>query len=112
LSGKTLKDLTSEILLSHSSDEAKKISTLKSHRVVIEPIDHTSIETECHTERETIVCEPKKRRLRDNQGAPAKIKELWDSGNHNQAEIARAVGYPKATVAENIRTMRKEGKIV
>jgi hypothetical protein len=53
----------------------------------------------------------KKKILAKDAEAQAKIKELWASGEHNRAEIARQVGYPKATVAENIKKMIKAGTL-
>jgi hypothetical protein len=53
----------------------------------------------------------KKVRLFQNPQALAKIKELWEGGQRNQAEIARAIGYNKATVNDNIRRMIKAGTL-
>ena len=53
----------------------------------------------------------KKVRLSQNPQALAKIKELWDGGQRNQADIARAIDYPKATLNENIRRMIKAGTL-
>jgi hypothetical protein len=81
-------------------------------REAIEFIDHRTIETECHAEGEIVVCKPKRMKLKDNPGALAKIKEMWASGQKNQAEIARAIGYAKATTAENIKRMKDKGELV
>jgi len=53
----------------------------------------------------------KKVRLFQNPQALAKIKELWEGGQRNQAEIARVIGYDKATVNDNIRKMLKAGTL-
>jgi hypothetical protein len=53
----------------------------------------------------------KKKILAKDTEALAKIKELWGSGEHNRSEIARQVGYPKATVAENIKRMKERGEL-
>jgi len=53
----------------------------------------------------------KKVRLFQNPQALAKIKELWEGGQQNQAEISRAIGYNKATVNDNIRKMLKTGTL-
>jgi hypothetical protein len=50
-------------------------------------------------------------RLKDDPAAIQKIKDLWKSGQHNQAEIARVIGYPRATTADNVRRMRKAGEL-
>ena len=62
-------------------------------------------------EKETPREEGKKVRLFQNPQALAKIKELWESGQRNQAEIARVIGYDKATVNDNIRKMLKAGTL-
>ena len=62
-------------------------------------------------EREAPKEEGKKIRLSQNPQALAKIKELWEGGQRNQADIARAIGYPKATLNENIRRMIKAGTL-
>ena len=46
-----------------------------------------------------------------SQKALAKIKELWEGGQRNQANIAKAIGYPKATTNENIKRMLKAGTL-
>jgi len=53
----------------------------------------------------------KKVRLSQNPQALAKIKELWEGGQKNQADIARAIDYPKATTTENIKRMLKAGTL-
>lgn len=50
-------------------------------------------------------------RLFENAQALAKIKELWTSGQKNQAEIAREVGYHRATVNDNIKRMITSGEL-
>lgn len=62
-------------------------------------------------EKETPREEGKKVRLFQNPQALAKIKELWEGGQRNQAEIARVIGYDKATVNDNIRKMLKAGTL-
>jgi len=62
-------------------------------------------------ERETPMEGGKKVRLFQNPQALAKIKELWEGGQRNQAEIARVIGYDKATVNDNIRKMLKAGTL-
>ena len=53
----------------------------------------------------------KKGRLVDDLEAIAKIKEMWNSGIHNQTKIALEIGYPKGTVTENIRKMIAKGDL-
>lgn len=53
----------------------------------------------------------KKVRLFQNPQALAEIKRLWEGGQHNQAEIARQIGYNRGTVFDNIKRMIKEGTL-
>ena len=55
--------------------------------------------------------EKKEGRLVDDLQAIEKIKALWNSGHRNGAEIAREVGYPRATVNENIKKLKAKGDI-
>lgn len=52
-----------------------------------------------------------KARLTDNPQALQAIRDLWRSGERNQAAIARTVDYPRATVNENIRRMLAAGEL-
>jgi hypothetical protein len=52
-----------------------------------------------------------RRLLAKDQAALAKIKELWDSGEHNAAEIAKKVGYPRSTTHANIQKMLQAGEL-
>jgi len=62
-------------------------------------------------EKEAPKEEGKKVRLFQNPQALAEIKRLWEGGQRNQAEIARVIGYDKATVNDNIRKMLKAGTL-
>lgn len=54
----------------------------------------------------------KRKRLADNPGALKQIKTLWQSTPRPSfAKIAAEVGYPKATVAENVKRMRAKGDL-
>jgi len=53
-----------------------------------------------------------KPKLTDNPQALQAIRDLWMSGERNQAAIARTVDYPRATVNENIRRMLAAGELV
>lgn len=54
----------------------------------------------------------KRPKLCDNQETLATIKELWASGEHNAAAIAKRIGYPRATVWENIKRMQERDELV
>jgi len=50
-------------------------------------------------------------RLTDNPEALQSIRDLWQSGVRSRAAIGREVGYPKSTVAENIKRMLEAGEL-
>jgi len=52
-----------------------------------------------------------KARLTDSPQALQSIKDLWQSGVRSRAAIGREVGYPKSTVAENIKRMLASGDL-
>ncbi|NBJ15114.1 MAG: winged helix-turn-helix domain-containing protein [Dehalobacter sp. 4CP] len=53
----------------------------------------------------------KKRRLSENPDALEQIRQMWREGEHNQAEIARRIGYHRATVNDSIKKMREAGEL-
>ena len=53
----------------------------------------------------------KTRQLSKNPDALEKIKTLWNEGERNRAEIARKIGYPKATTSAVISRMIKAGEL-
>ena len=97
---RTIREIATEAILRHISREA------------IEFIGRRTIETVCNAEGEMVVCKPKRTKLKDNPGALAKIKDMWASGQKDQAEIARAIGYARATTSENIKRMKEKGELV
>ena len=64
-------------------------------------------ETTAKTEKPKVT----KPKLTDNPQALQAIRDLWRSGERNQAAIARTVDYPRATVNENIRRMLAAGEL-
>jgi hypothetical protein len=124
LSGRTLKSIASEIISEHSSKEAKSLSALKhKDETDKEPDDHMiiapeSIATEMPKDQKTMegaaidsIKPHRKKRLADNPDALARIKTLWNSGQKNQAEISRQIGYHRATVNDNIQRLLESGEI-
>jgi hypothetical protein len=97
---RAIREIATEAIFEHISKEA------------LEFVDRRTIEMECGTKGEMVVCKAKRKRLKDNLGALAKIKEMWNSGEKNQSEIARAIGYSGATVAKNIKDMKDRGELV
>jgi hypothetical protein len=83
------------------------------------PADHKTIrpeaiDMECRKVGDMEVCEAaplKKPKLAHNPAALSKIKELWDSGEHNAAEIARQIGYHRKTTYDNIKKMKESGEL-
>lgn len=53
----------------------------------------------------------KKRRLSENPDALEQIRQMWRAGQRNQAEIARQIGYHRATVFDAIARMKEAGEL-
>ena len=53
----------------------------------------------------------KSKQLSKNPDALNQIKTLWNAGERNRAEIARKIGYPKATTSAVISKMIKAGEL-
>ena len=53
----------------------------------------------------------KSKQLSKNPDALEKIKTFWNEGERNRAEIARKIGYPKATTSAVISKMIKAGEL-
>jgi len=53
----------------------------------------------------------KSKQLSKNPDALEKIKTFWNEGERNRAEIARKIGYPKATTSATISRMIKAGEL-
>ena len=53
----------------------------------------------------------KTRQLSKNPAALEQIKVFWNAGERNRAEIARKIGYPKATTSAVISRMVKAGEL-
>jgi len=49
----------------------------------------------------------KRKRLSENPDALEQIRQMWNAGERNQAEIARQIGYHRATVFDAIQRMLK-----
>jgi hypothetical protein len=128
LQHKTPKELATKAILDYVSKEAVWFidqqtvrpikSTLPEDIVTVGPEDITTLgpqdkitEVEC-----TVVTAEdtpqKKRRLADDQKAIAKIKEMWQAGVRSATKIAKQIGYSRATVSENIKTMKEKGELV
>ena len=53
----------------------------------------------------------KRKRLSENPDALEQIRQMWKDGEHNQAEIARRIGYHRATVFDAIARMKEAGEL-
>ena len=53
----------------------------------------------------------KRKRLSDNPDALEQIRSIWAAGERNQAEIARRIGYHRATTFDAIKRMREGGEL-
>lgn len=61
----------------------------------------------CGTVKPHSVTVNRPKKLSGNQDALQQIKTLWNAGERNRAEIARKIGYPKATTSAVIARMIK-----
>jgi hypothetical protein len=94
-------DLAGEIILAHMPMKVREALG------DVAPMPSSPAEQECRKEGEVIVCAPKKPRLTQNPDALRKIEEmLAQSPRPSTMDIAKAVGYPKATVYEAIKRQR------
>jgi DNA-binding CsgD family transcriptional regulator len=53
----------------------------------------------------------KPKKLSQNPDALEQIRQLWKSGQKNQAEIARQIGYHRATVFDAVKRMIEAGEL-
>jgi hypothetical protein len=113
----TMKAIASEILSEHCSGEAIELAATRGTKI-IKPNDHqkeTPKEENIEArKRNTVVTnsEVKKPRLAQNQAALLRIKELWNRDvRPSFQDIANDIGYPKATVADNIKRMKGRGEL-
>lgn len=96
----TLKDLASELILSHMSTKTLSIISDESSKVphTIKSLDAAS--------------KPTRRKLADDPDAISRIKELWNtSPRPSYSAIAKEVGWPKPTIHDNIQKMIKAGML-
>ena len=94
VSGESLGDVLDRVVLKGISPKAREI---------LSSIGESSVKVD--KQKSNIA------RLIDNPEALQAIKDMWRSGEQNRAEIARQIGYPKATVAENIKKMLEAGEL-
>jgi hypothetical protein len=110
LQHKTPREIATKAILGYISEKA------------LSAIDHTTDRPQDHKTSEDKAdagavddlphLQPQKRRkLADNPDALQQIKTLWQGGEHNAAQIAKAVGYPRGTVWENIKKMKEKGEL-
>ena len=99
-----LKDTLSAMILENLSHEAQEV--LKCLRDRNSP--KTSKSTKPCGASDAI---EKSKQLSKNPDALKKIKTFWNAGERNRAEIARKIGYPKATTSATISRMIKAGEL-
>lgn len=118
LMGVSLKDAASKLIIKAACPKCKEILDIMA-RPAKEPKDTTTqvpnvtIAQEPKDPKAQVPDSPKAKRLRlsKNPEAIAKIKELWNSTPRPSInEIANIIGYPKATVGENIKKMQARGE--
>ena len=54
---------------------------------------------------------PLKPRIQKDPGKVARIKELWDGGEHRATRIAKDIGYSRQTVENQLKRMLDSGTI-
>ena len=92
----------------------KSLALLEEKAIIPKTESMTLMEVEEKEGKPKIPQSPRKKdkeRLVDDLESVEKIKKLWKSGCKNTAEIARQIGYPRATVNENIRKMKVKGDL-
>jgi hypothetical protein len=111
------KDLVNMLIIENMSPKAREFMEPRPHDTAIpqpiaanEPLSPSPHEP---IRRAANVADipQKRKKLADNPNALTKIKTLWNSGQRNQAEIARQIGYHRATVNDNIQKMIEAGEI-
>jgi hypothetical protein len=117
LTCKSMKSIASDVLSKHCSKEAIALAGRRGH-IVIKPDEHQDKEPDEQTVEEPKSCvvadasyTPTRPRLAHNQPALSRIKELWNLGEHNSAEIARQINYPRKTTHTNIKRMLENGEL-
>lgn len=108
----TPKDLVTMWIMDNLSPKTREFITPEDHSPMIPTPQKPKQESKASINAD-IPQQPQKKkgRLADNLDAIAKIKEMWNSGNRNGAEIARQIRYPKATVNENIKKLKNKGEL-
>jgi predicted transcriptional regulator len=99
-----LKDTLSAMVLENLSSEAQEV--LKCLRDRNSPKTSKSNHP-CGTSLDV----EKSKQLSKNPDALNQIKTFWNEGERNRAEIARKIGYPKATTSATISRMIKAGEL-
>ena len=109
---RTIREIATEALLSHISREALSVldhkTTSPEDIATKRPLDHKTSEGVAIDSNGPGTSQ-KRNRLADNPDALRQIREMWYGGMHNGTEIAKRINYPKATVAEHIKKLKKEG---
>lgn len=103
------KDLVNMLIIENMSPKAREfIDTTPPEPIATKsPRAHNHMSPTCGAATGA----DKRKRLADNPDALQAIRDMWQSGEHNGAKIAREIGYPRATVAENIKKMKDKGDL-
>ena len=123
LQHRTVREIATDAILDHISIEAIEFIDRRTTRPnTTSPEDITTERPQDHRTNEEkegagavddlSQSKPQKRqKLTDNPDALAKIKMLWQGGEHNAAQIAKDIGYARGTVWENIKKMKAKGEL-
>jgi len=101
---KSLKDTLASMVMENLSPNAREV--LKCVRDKNAPKANMDI-MPCGP----VAVDAKKRRLSENPDALEQIRQMWRAGQKNQAEIARQIGYHRATVFDAVKRMIEAGEL-
>jgi hypothetical protein len=120
IEGESPGDICSKLILANVCAEAKRalevIGNVPPDHKTKEGISHKPEEEQDQLGKEcgaVTVADSvaKKPKLAHNQAALSRIKELWNSGEHNAAAISRQIGYHRKTTYDNIKKMKESGEL-
>jgi hypothetical protein len=128
LTEESVREIASKAILGYVSEDAldvmRKKTARQSNQKTTRPADQQTIEM-CATKRpdnqqttyeecgtpEHSESKPKRKNLAKDDAALARIKEMWESGEHNREAIAKTINYPPSTVRDRVRKMLETGEI-
>ncbi len=112
LMGVSLKDAASKMILKNACPKCKEILGIMARPPKGQKEEEIK-STEAQGQKKTVDPKAKRPKLSESPMALERIKELWQvTPRPLIREIAIEIGYPKATVADNIRKMKERGELL